>query len=71
MQVCQRGYLFLFLKELNWAGLLAGDLFRRPKANVLITVDGITKGNEKNCSIVDFFLVFLSLVRFLYWITND
>ena len=31
-------------QELDWAGLLAGDVFRRPKANVLITVDGVTEG---------------------------
>lgn len=37
---------FSSTKELNWAGLLAGDLFRRPKANVLITVDGITKDDQ-------------------------
>ena len=41
----------LDFKELNWAGLLAGDVFRRPKANVLITVDGLTKGIE-NCSLI-------------------
>lgn len=37
---------FSSTKELNWAGLLAGDVFRRPKANVLITVDGLTKDDE-------------------------
>ena len=34
----------LSFQELGWAGLLAGDVFRRPKANVLITVDGISEG---------------------------
>lgn len=33
-------------KELGWAGLLAGDVFRRPKANVLITVDGISEDDK-------------------------
>ncbi|KAK2573507.1 ATPase H(+)-transporting accessory protein 2 [Acropora cervicornis] len=33
-------------KELDWAGLLAGDVFRRPKANVLITVEGVTKDDN-------------------------
>lgn len=37
---------FSSTKELNWAGLLAGDVFRRPKANVLITVDGVTKDDK-------------------------
>ncbi|KAL9965135.1 hypothetical protein ACROYT_G028891 [Oculina patagonica] len=37
---------FSSTKELNWAGLLAGDVFHRPKANVLITVDGVTKDDK-------------------------
>ena len=34
------------LQDLGWAGLLAGDVFHRPKANVLITVDGVTQGES-------------------------
>ncbi|XP_022797311.1 renin receptor-like isoform X2 [Stylophora pistillata] len=37
---------FSATKELSWGGLLAGDVFRRPKANVLITVDGVTKDDN-------------------------
>ncbi|XP_027048746.1 renin receptor-like [Pocillopora damicornis] len=37
---------FSSTKELSWGGLLAGDVFRRPKANVLITVDGVTKDDN-------------------------
>ncbi|KAJ7373439.1 Renin receptor [Desmophyllum pertusum] len=37
---------FSSTKELDWAGLLAGDVFHRPKANVLITVDGVTKDDK-------------------------
>ncbi|EDO34171.1 predicted protein [Nematostella vectensis] len=33
-------------KDIQWAGLLAGDIFRRPKANILISVDGVTKGDK-------------------------
>ncbi|KAK3699455.1 hypothetical protein QZH41_018608, partial [Actinostola sp. cb2023] len=40
-------------KELTWAGLLAGNMFKRPKARILFAVDGITQGNSifmpRNC----------------------
>lgn len=31
------------LQDLSWPGLAVGDLFRRPRATVLVTVTGIDK----------------------------
>ncbi|XP_031566540.1 renin receptor-like [Actinia tenebrosa] len=35
-------------KDLTWAGLMAGDMFRRPKARILIAVDGVLQDDSLN-----------------------
>jgi renin receptor len=37
-------YEFKFCQDLTWDGLGAGNLFKRPKANVVISVSGLPEG---------------------------
>ncbi|CAB4020107.1 Hypothetical predicted protein [Paramuricea clavata] len=49
-QVISLALGFSSLQNVDWDGLSAGNIFNRPKANVLFIIDGVSKGNTVSFS---------------------
>ena len=59
---------YVSLQEMNWNGMLQGSLFKRPKANVIMTVvghDGVDESPLKPKSIARYPVHNVSIIQFL------